>query len=47
MEKPKKTWHSNELWEKEMDFLQSIISKTSLVETTKWGGIVYTYNGKT
>ena len=46
MEKPKKTWHSNELWEKEMDFLQSIISKTSLVETTKWGGIVYTYNGK-
>jgi len=46
MEQPKKTWHSNELWEKEMDFLQSIISKTSLVETTKWGGIVYTYNGK-
>lgn len=46
MEKGIKTWHSNELWEKEMDFLQSIISKTPLVETTKWGGIVYTYNGK-
>jgi len=46
MEHPKKTWHSNELWEKEMDFLQSIISKTPLVETTKWGGIVYTYNDK-
>lgn len=46
MEQPKKTWHSNELWEKEIDFLQSILSKTALVETTKWGGIVYTYNGK-
>jgi len=46
MEQPKKTWHSNELWEKEIDFLQSILSKTALVETTKWGGIVYIYNGK-
>jgi len=46
MEQPKKTWHSNELWEKEIEFIQSIITKTPLVETTKWGGIVYTYNGR-
>lgn len=46
MEQPKKTWHSNELWEKEIDFLQTILAKTPLVETNKWGGIVYTYNGK-
>ncbi|RXR19118.1 hypothetical protein EQG63_06645 [Flavobacterium amnicola] len=46
MDKELKTWHSNELWDKEIEFLQSIISKTPLVETTKWGGIVYTYNDK-
>lgn len=46
MEAPKKTWHSNALWEKEIQFLQQIIAKTPLVEITKWGGIVYTYNGK-
>lgn len=46
MEKETKTWHSNELWEKEIELLQSIISKTPLLETTKWGGIVYTYNNK-
>jgi uncharacterized protein YdeI (YjbR/CyaY-like superfamily) len=46
MTQSKKSWNSNELWEKEIEFLQSIILKTPLVETTKWGGIVYTYNGK-
>ncbi|MES2810897.1 MAG: DUF1801 domain-containing protein [Bacteroidota bacterium] len=46
MEQPKKTWQQNDLWEKEIDMLQSIVSKTPLVETTKWGGIVYTYNDK-
>lgn len=46
MEKPTKTWQQNELWEKEIEFLQSIIAKTPLIETTKWGGIVYTYNNK-
>lgn len=42
----KKSWQQNDLWEKEIDFLKAIINKTSLVETTKWGGIVYTHNGK-
>lgn len=46
MQKEIKTWQQNDLWEKEIDLLQSIVNKTSLVETTKWGGIVYTYNGK-
>ncbi|MCL9807073.1 DUF1801 domain-containing protein [Flavobacterium amniphilum] len=42
----KKSWQQNDLWEKEIDFLKSIINQTSLVETTKWGGIVYTYKDK-
>lgn len=42
----KKKWHQNDLWEKEIELLQSIIAKTPLVETTKWGGIVYTFNDK-
>lgn len=46
MDKPNKTWQQNDLWEKEIDFLKSIINKTPLVETTKWGGIVYTFNNK-
>jgi len=46
MESSKKTWQQNDLWEKEIDLLQSIVNKTPLVETTKWGGIVYTYNNK-
>ena len=42
----KKSWHSNDLWEEEIETLKSIINKTELVETTKWGGIVYTINNK-
>lgn len=42
----KKTWQQNHLWEAEIEFLKSIIAKTPLVETTKWGGIVFTYNNK-
>ncbi len=34
------------MWEKEIDNLKSIINKTTLIETVKWGGIVYTYNDK-
>jgi uncharacterized protein YdeI (YjbR/CyaY-like superfamily) len=33
-------------WEDELEILKSIISKTILVETTKWGGCVYVYNNK-
>lgn len=41
-----KSWNSNDLWEEELEILKSIINKTELVETTKWGGIVYTINNK-
>lgn len=46
MEESKKSWQQNDLWEKEIELLKSIINKTPLVETTKWGGIVYTFNDK-
>lgn len=46
MEKEKKTWNKSELWATELDALKSIINTTGLVETTKWGGPVYTFNGK-
>lgn len=40
------TWDKNNSWSEELAFLKSIIVKTELVETTKWGGIVYVLNGK-
>lgn len=33
-------------WETELDILKTIISKTNLVETNKWGGCVYVYENK-
>jgi uncharacterized protein YdeI (YjbR/CyaY-like superfamily) len=33
-------------WEDELEILKSIIAKTTLVETTKWGGCVYVHNNK-
>lgn len=35
-----------ESWNEELDLLKSIVLKTGLVETTKWGIPVFTYNGK-
>jgi uncharacterized protein YdeI (YjbR/CyaY-like superfamily) len=40
------TWNKTNQWLEELDALQSIIQKTELIETTKWGGSVYTYNNK-
>lgn len=40
------TWDKNNSCSEELEFLKSIIIKTELVETTKWGGIVYVLNGK-
>ncbi len=37
-------WNKNHIWEAEIELLKDIISKTELEETTKWGGIVYTFN---
>lgn len=33
-------------WEVELEILKSIIAKTELIETTKWGGCVYVINNK-
>ncbi|PKB15537.1 YdeI family protein [Flavobacterium sp. 5] len=33
-------------WETELDILKTIISKTTLIETSKWGGSVYVHNNK-
>ena len=45
-EKPKPTWDKVNHWATELEILQTIISKTNLVETIKWGAPVYTLNGK-
>jgi uncharacterized protein YdeI (YjbR/CyaY-like superfamily) len=42
----KKVWDKNNQWTAELDYLKSIINKTELVETTKWGGTIYTLNNK-
>ncbi len=42
----KKNWNKNEKWVEELELLKSIIVKTDLTETTKWGGIVYTHNNR-
>ncbi|MFV5688277.1 YdeI/OmpD-associated family protein [Flavobacterium sp. ZT3R25] len=39
-------WDKNNSWSEELEFLKSIIAKTELIETTKWGGCVYVLNGK-
>lgn len=36
----------NNKWVEELKLLQSIIAQTDLIETTKWGSLVYTKNGK-
>lgn len=40
------TWDKVNSWSEELEFLKSIIAKTELVETTKWGGIVYVLDNK-
>ncbi|WP_035694698.1 DUF1801 domain-containing protein [Flavobacterium soli] len=42
----KHTWDKVNDWAEELDLLQSIIAKTEVVETIKWGGLTYTVNGK-
>lgn len=46
MNDEKKNWNKTNDWAEELDLLQSIIAKTELTETTKWGGLTYTINGK-
>lgn len=42
----KNPWNKTNQWENELELLHAIIRKTLLIETTKWGGPVYTYNNK-
>ncbi|WP_427872601.1 YdeI/OmpD-associated family protein [Flavobacterium sp. MMS24-S5] len=42
----KHVWDKVNQWEEELLFLKSIIDKTELVETIKWGGLIYVYNKK-
>ena len=42
----KHVWDKTNQWEEELELLKTIIAKTPLVETTKWGGTFYTYNNK-
>ncbi|MFC6096134.1 YdeI family protein [Flavobacterium qiangtangense] len=44
--KEKHTWDKVHNWDEELDFLKSIIVKTELIETQKWGAPVYTLNNK-
>jgi len=37
-------WDKVNHWEEELLFLKSILDKTELVETIKWGGPIYVYN---
>ena len=39
-------WNKTNQWENEIEQLHAIIRKTSLLETTKWGGSVYTHKNK-
>ncbi|MFV7236281.1 YdeI/OmpD-associated family protein [Flavobacterium sp. ZB4R12] len=40
------TWDKVNSWSEELELLKSIIAKTELIETTKWGGYVYVLNDK-
>lgn len=46
MGETKNSWHKVDTWDREIEVLQQIIAKTPLVETTKWGGPVYTFQDK-
>lgn len=37
---------ANNKWDEELALLKSVIDRTGLTETTKWGASVYTRNGK-
>jgi uncharacterized protein YdeI (YjbR/CyaY-like superfamily) len=39
-------WDKNNNWSEELEFLKSIIAQTELIETIKWGGCIYVFNGK-
>jgi uncharacterized protein YdeI (YjbR/CyaY-like superfamily) len=42
----KHTWDKVNQWEEELEIIKSILAKTDLLETTKWGAPIYTLNNK-
>lgn len=42
----KHVWDKVNNWQEELLFLKSIIDKTELIETIKWGGPIYVYDKK-
>lgn len=46
MKEEKHSWDKVNQWAEELGLLRTIIQKTELVETTKWGGEIYTINHK-
>lgn len=46
MKEDKHSWDKVNQWAEELGLLRTIIQKTELVETTKWGGEIYTINHK-
>ena len=42
----KHVWNKNNQWEEGLLILKTIIAKTELVATTKWGGAIFTLNNK-
>lgn len=42
----KNNWNKTNQWDEELDALKSIIAKTELEETIKWGGPTFTVNNK-
>lgn len=42
----KNTRYETPKWEEELEFLKSVLNKTPLQETVKWGVPVFTYDGK-
>jgi uncharacterized protein YdeI (YjbR/CyaY-like superfamily) len=42
----KNSWNKTGSWEKELELLRDILAKTQLITASKWGGEVYTFNGK-
>lgn len=46
MAEKKNVWDKMDQWEEEILLLKSIIDKTELIETVKWGAPVYVFNKK-
>jgi uncharacterized protein YdeI (YjbR/CyaY-like superfamily) len=46
MKEDKHIWDKVSGWDEELSLLKAILDKTEMIETTKWGGPVFTIDGK-